>query len=445
MIKSFSVKQASNPVTKGAAAVPYTTTGPVGKSSDGYSLLRAAAYAVGAIGPESAKEEIEIGRRLEKAYRESGYYPSHGKMLIPIGTDHMPTVFPNGETHHEMKSIKTELAGMLRAALPSQIDADYVKKAMGTISATSGGTLVAPPQLGEVIELQRTFESFSAAGSRNVTLPPNGRIIFPKQTSATSGYWVEEAAVITESDIATGSLSLEAKKLGAMIRYSNELLRFASPDIEAMFRTDMAAQLGLTADAAMFDGTGGTQIKGLLTYPTVSTWTAGTDAVIAYTATTVGTNGNTFEPEDFIKMPPRIAEVAQRLPRTWIMRTGMPESIMSRRWDSVTASDGKGGFLYNASRGLGDPLPNMIYGDRLVTSNNVPHNRVKGSGTNLTVAIFGAFSEWIIARSGVLEIDLNPYDATGFPRAQSVLRALLWIDAGPRHLSSFAYADQLIN
>ena len=39
--------------------VPWATSGPVGQDSAGYSVLKAAAYALGFVGPDQAKEEIE--------------------------------------------------------------------------------------------------------------------------------------------------------------------------------------------------------------------------------------------------------------------------------------------------------------------------------------------------------------------------------------------------
>ena len=48
----------------------------------------------------------------------------------------------------------------------------------------------------------------------------------------------------------------------------------------------IALAAALKADLSMFEGTGGTQIKGLITY----------SGIVSHTASTVGTNGNTFQP-----------------------------------------------------------------------------------------------------------------------------------------------------
>src|SRR5439155_82144 len=171
-------------------------------------------------------------------------------------------------------------------------------KALGTIQDTAGGGLVRFPVLGELIELQRNLEAFAAAGAQEVALPPNGRLQFPKLTGGSTAYWVGEASSITESQPTTGNLDLQAKKLGVLVKVNNELLRFASPSAEGLVRLDMARVAALKADLAMLEGTGGTQIKGLTTYSDIT----------AHTASTTGSNGDTFQPEDVALMEGKLPD-----------------------------------------------------------------------------------------------------------------------------------------
>jgi len=69
-------------------------------------------------------------------------------------------------------------------------------------------------------------------------------------------------------------------------------LRFASPSAEGLVRLDMARVAALKADLAMLEGTGGTQIKGLITYSDIT----------SHTASTTGSNGDTLQPEDVALM-----------------------------------------------------------------------------------------------------------------------------------------------
>src|SRR5438105_14372104 len=53
--------------------VPWVTSGPVGQDSAGYSVLKAAAFAMGFIGPEQAKEEVHIHQQLRELYKTYGF------------------------------------------------------------------------------------------------------------------------------------------------------------------------------------------------------------------------------------------------------------------------------------------------------------------------------------------------------------------------------------
>src|SRR5215471_20059809 len=55
--------------------VPWATSGPVGQDSAGYSVLKAAAFALGYIGPEQAKEELHVHHQLRDLYQGFGFVP----------------------------------------------------------------------------------------------------------------------------------------------------------------------------------------------------------------------------------------------------------------------------------------------------------------------------------------------------------------------------------
>lgn len=444
---------------------------PIGrlKPSQGYSYARCMAVAKGYILPQNAPEEMEANDFLRKTLIPYGFVPTFGdRGFLSIGsTKFLPTRhFEGGGEWDVMKKFQTDIKAKMLASAPKEYDFDHpgvqallhqtmrakgitdievAKKAMGQTVDALGGTLVPAPAQGEFIDLQRNFEAFTRAGAREVPLPPQGRISYPKQVNGSTAYWVGEAATITESDLATSSLYLEAKKLGVLTRVSDELMRFSDPQVEAIIRYDQAMQSALKADVAMFTGTGGTQIKGLLTYPTGAAnapWVQGTDNVILRTASTTDTNGDTLQPQDPILLSQTLPDPVQAMPKTFIFYTPQAMSIMGRRTDAVTANDQKGQFVFDLNRDPATGLPNGLYGNKVITSYNVPSNIIKGSGTNLTLLLVGAFSDWFIARSGVVEFDSNPWSY--FAQVQTQLRTIQYIDAGPRHNASFGYITSLL-
>jgi len=438
---TFIEEQAATAVEKAARVerrVPWVTSGPVCNDSAGYSVLKAAAFALGYVGPEEAKEEIHAHQQLRDLYAGYGFMPHHGQQsfLVPLASAHLPAFEPQGrrlrdELHQKMTVHADKFD-------PEEADwiarrAGFRRKSLGTLVDTAGGTLVPLPLLGELIDLQRSMEVFASAGAREVALPPNGRIQFPKLTAASTAYWVGEGSAITESQPATGNLDLQAKKLGVLVRLNNELLRFTSPSAEGLVRHDMARAAALKADLAMLEGTGGTQIKGLITYAGIG----------AHTASTVAANGDPFQPQDVALMESKLPDAVDA-PTAWVMRKAMFAALMNRRADAVAAADAKGPFLLRGPTQTPSALPGDLYGTRVVRSAQVSNTRVKGTGTDLTYILLGYFPDWVVARMGVMEFLASGLGDTALTNDQTLLRGIQHIDAGPRQAASFVLCDQLV-
>ncbi len=402
--------------------------GPLSRESQGYSIFKAIGLSKGWVSPDVCKEEIEMGRKLKEMYRNhSTVHPQ--SILIPYSTRDMPRDDGGAlalEFRHKMMD-------STRGYDPEETN--WIRqKAMGTISDTAGGSLVPFPVLGDMIDLQRNLEVFTRAGASEITLPPNGQIDYPKLTGGSTAYWVGEGLAITASQQTTGVLRLNAKKLGVIVPVNNELFRFAGPSAEGMIRNDMARQAALKADLAMLEGTGGTQPKGLITYPTSSAWTQGEDKLLTYAVTSA-----TLQPQDIEKASSVLPdEVVNANSLTWIMRNQLWGDISTRRGDAITANDQHGTFVFNWTRTAGEKLPLRLNDAPVVTSSQV--SKTRGTGAQ-TYALVGMFSDWIIGRFGVLEVFANTADTTSFYNDQTAIRCIQFIDCGPRHSSSFCLID----
>jgi len=445
---SFIEQQTATAVEKAARVdrrVPWATSGPVGRDSAGYSVLKAAAYALGYVGPDQAKEEIHTHHQLRDLYASYGFIPHNGaqSFLVPLASAHLPVFEPQGQrlqaelhqkmTVHADRFDPDEADWLVRRGSGSGMRV----KTLSTLTDTSGGSFVSLPVLGELIDLQRNLEAFANAGAREIAMPPNGRIQFPRLTGASTAYWVGEGTEISESTPSTGNLDLHAKKLGVLVSLNNELLRFASPSAEGLVRFDMARAAALKADAAMLEGTGGTQIKGLITY-------GGGNSIRTHTASTTGTDGDTFQAADVALMEAKLPDAVDS-PSAWVMRKSLFAALMNRRADAVTANDGKGAFLFrggNSSAAAAPPAE--LYGTRVVRSSQVSAARVKGAGTNLTYALLGYFPDWIVARLGVMEFLASGLGDTALRNDMTFLRGIQHIDAGPRNPASFVLCDKLV-
>jgi HK97 family phage major capsid protein len=437
---TFIEQQAGTAVEKALPAkverrVPWATSGPVGRDSAGYSVLKAAAFALGFVGPEFAKEEIHTHNQLRDLYQGYGFLPHHGQQsfLVPLASAHLPAFEPQGrKLRDELRQKMTAQANQFDPDEADWIGRKLRRKALGT-TEEEGGELVPSAMLGELIDLQRKLEVFASAGAREIALPPNGRIAFPKLTAASVAYWVGEGSAITESQPSTGNLELTAKKLGVFVKLNNELLRFSSPSAEALVRHDMARAAALKADLAMLEGSGSTQIKGAITYSGITTHVAGT----------TGANGDTFTPADVAAMEAKLPDAVEA-PTAWVMRKAMFAALVNRRADAVSAADGKGPFLFRDTRSLGADRPSELFGTKVVRSAQVAANREKGAASNLTYILLGHFPDWIIARLGVMEFLASGHGDTAIQNDQTFLRGIQHIDAGPRNEASFVLCDDLL-
>ncbi len=422
-----------------ARRVPWVTAGPVGQDSAGYSVLRAAAYALGYADPSQAKEEIHIHKQLADLYAGYGFVPHHGgqSFLVPLASAHLPAFEPHGRrVQLELRQKMTAQAGRFD---PDEADwigrraGRFSQKTLSTGVSDEGGTLVGLPVLGELIDLQRSLEAFATAGASEIALPPNGRVQLPKLAGASTAFWVGEGSPITDSTPSTGSLDLQAKKLGVLVKLTNELLRFASPSAEGLVRYDMARAAALKADKAMLEGTGGLQILGLM---------ANAD-VTQHAARTVGANGDRLEPEDVALMEAKLPDAVDG-PTAWVMRKALFAALMNRRSDAVAAADGKGAFLFRPNRIAADGVPQTLFGAKVVRSSQVSATRAKGTASNLTYAVCGHFPDWVTARMGVMEFLASGHGDTALANDLTYLRGIQHLDAGPRHGASFVVCDSLL-
>ena len=432
------------------ARVPYGTTGAL-RQSGSYSIARAAGFALGILPAEMCKEEIQTHTVMKGLYAGShlGFEPR--SFLVPFASGYLPTGY--GDSPYQTDPNKVSAVNEIREKMAASVDqggfdeAYERRKALGTIDDSAGGSFRAAPQLGEIIDLQRTAEVFSRCGAREVPLPPNGQISYPRLKNAATAYAVGEGAALTEANATTGSLLLQAKKYAVLSKINSELFKFSNSAVEAMLRMDMAQTAARKLDADMLYGTGGTAIKGLRTYSTQTSWSQGTsDKVMLYTSAGAATDGDTLQPEDIEGMLGILPDGVE--PTAWVMRRVMLSKLATRRVGSgYAANDGKGPFAFDITRTTAEGTGRrpFLAGVKVVDSQTVTATLAKGSsGSVLTEILAGDFGDWLIGRAGVMEFLATNQGDTAFVNDQVWLRGIQHIDAGPRNASSFVACTSLL-
>lgn len=229
-----------------------------------------------------------------------------------------------------------------------------------------------------------------------------GPFALPKQASSGAGYWVAEGNAPTESQQAIGQVSFTPATLGAFTDITRSLTKQTSMSAEQFVRDDLTRVLAIELDRTGINGSGsGAQPTGILQ-----------DSEIATVA--IGTNGGA---------------------PTWAKIVEMESTVAAANADVasmayLTSALGRGKLKTTEKGSAGYPVylwdsGNLVNGYRAVATNQVPSNLSKGSGSNLTAAIFGDFSALVMAMWGGVDIVVDPYSQS----TSGTVRVVALVDA----------------
>lgn len=425
----------NTPTKEEVFGAPYARKGESALTSRGFRFTNLMGLMGGVLQPEQCKVEIEVCERLRKSYLATGSYSTAPgvKFLAPFGTDLMC-----GDAKAEITDqFRVEMKSLCHAGVEGMDPAemDWVsKKIYGRKTSQSwldeslGGSLVAPPAFGELIQLLRNKDALINAGARVEALPPQGRLKLPRQTTPTTGYHIGENSSITSSTFGTGFLELSAKKIAALVTLPNELIRFASPATEAILRADMTKTLSLTMDYQLLYGEGSDTFPlGLVNTPNIATVTPSDDTA------------EQLAPQDLFSFISAV-EANNGEFQGWILRPELFYSFVQARAGVYNGSSivNQGQFVYDQFRQLGQGFPKLLAGYPAVTTAQVSITR--GTGDDTTV-FGGQWDDYIIAMFGSIEFAQATQGDTAFANDQTVVRAILSYDGAPRHPGVFAIAD----
>ncbi|MCH7537549.1 MAG: phage major capsid protein, partial [Proteobacteria bacterium] len=260
----------------------------------------------------------------------------------------------------------------------------HYKAAQSAGSAEGGGLLILDDMANEVIELLSPFSVVRQIGARSVSIP-RGSLRTPKITSGVSSGYVGEGQAIPSSQMKTGQISLQARKLASLVVLTSELGAFAV-DIDAILLDDMLSSIGKTEDIAFLFGSGTeNEPRGIADWAIDANVFNATQAGGTATLTEVQTDLR--KAEDLLLS----ADVPMRTP-VWIMS---PRSRLFLRDLRDTQDKGIFGDEMRQSR--------TINGVPFFQTNNIPNNL--GGGSNESVVILVDASEVIIGDVPQVSVD----------------------------------------
>ena len=299
--------------------------------------------------------------------------------------------------------------------VPLSVFHEPVEERVVTTTLPAGGpgsNIIATDLLeGQFIDRLRAALRVRQLGARVLT-GLVGNVDIPRlKLSATSG-WVAENTALTASDVEVDQVAVRPKHAGALVEFSRNMLMQASPDVEQLVRRDFAAILAEAVDDVAIEGGAAEEPDGVLA-------TAGIGDV------PVGANGGAITWNLVIDL---IAEVEIDNAEGSAFMTNSKVVKSARKTAKVTATDS----VMIMQR------PTELAGFPLASTNLVPSDLLKGTGTDLSALLFGNWGDLILAFWSELDVLVNPFETTAFKKGNVQVRGMLTMDVAVRHPESFA-------
>lgn len=283
----------------------------------------------------------------------------------------------------------------------------------GTPSA--GGATAAEMLAGQFAESLKPAAAILGAGATVLTGMTGASFSIPRVTTGASVAWKGESVAADETNLAFDKLTLVPLTVSGYIDVSRRLLAdsAASGGLDAAITRELLRSVMAEVDRAAVCGGGTTEPLGILEDPDIP-------------VVSIAADGGAVAWSHLCDMEESAAGVPGAL--AWLTNAKVRKSL--RKTARGTGLD----FCMPGTDLLGHPL---------VTSSNVPSDLTKGSGTNLSGLIHGAFEHLLVCIWGpaALDVVVNPYQhAVG----QTVrITGFIDVAVGVRYPSAFAVCKDI--
>lgn len=187
-------------------------------------------------------------------------------------------------------------------------------------SDSLGGFLVPPQMEQSIIDLREEYSVFRQYAM--VSPMSSDTKIVPRRASGLTAYFVGENTEITASDKSWNTISLTAKKLAVMCKYSSELAEDATISIADDLSSEVAYSMAVKETECGFNGDGTSTYGGIVGIK--NALLAGSE----YTAANGNTSFGTLDLEDFEGMIGKLPRYPGIQPRWYIHQAGWAASML---------------------------------------------------------------------------------------------------------------------
>jgi HK97 family phage major capsid protein/HK97 family phage prohead protease len=387
---------------------------------------------VGVAFPAFPATSVIALRSLERARQEARMSQPPAAVVAPVVPDPMPPLAPVLHDDYDSAlrrfSLRALLAGAAglpnvdwgrerevsqevahRASRPFQgyaVPMTVLEQRVITTALPAGGpggSLIGTDHRGDLsIDRLRAALKVKQLGAR-VLSGLTGNVEIPRLKASVTSGWVAENTALTVSDPQFEKITLTPKHVGCLAEYSRNMLLQSSPDIEELLRADFAQVLAAAVDLAAIQGGGANQPVGILATAGIGSATGGATwaTVIELIADVEAANA-----------------VGTGFLTNSAVVAALRKAVKVATTDSQMVMEG----------------PATLAGYPVAVSNLVPAQTI----------IFGNFTDLFLAYWSELDLLVNPYESTAFPKGNVQVRGFVSMDVALRHPQSFAAASDVI-
>jgi HK97 family phage major capsid protein len=251
----------------------------------------------------------------------------------------------------------------------------------------------------------------------------HGNFALPRQSGIGTVTWVAESTSVGSTGQTVDQVLCTPKTVGAYTDQSRRFLEQLSINPEMFVRNDLSNILSRGIETAVYNGTGAPQPTGILQ-------AAGITQIIA-----LGTNGGNPSYQAAVQLEEQLGKANADVGNMAYLTTAAGKATMK-----MTPKQGLSQTTY---------VPEFLWEKGGIineypaySTNLVPSNLTKGSGTALSAWLFANWMEAILAFWTGMDVLVDPY--TGGPAGTIRIVVLQDCDFEYRHANSFAYCNDMI-
>ena len=302
--------------------------------------------------------------------------------------------------------------------IPADISWGQRDQTVGTNS--QGGFLKPTEHLGDqFIEALQSKLTITSLGAR-VMAGLKGDISIPKMSaSVTNSAFVAEGSAPSEGAATFAQVTMSPKTLAAYVDVSRKLMMQSDPSVEQLLRNDIIATFARKIDEVAIEGGASNEPSGILN-----------DSDAATVA--IGTNGGAITYAKVVDLVKEV-EIDNAIIGDNPAFLTNPKVIAKLRTIAKQGSGVEGNFILDPN--------NTMLGYNVESTNLVPSDLSKGTGSNLSALIYGDFSQLMLGfYSGVdVVVDQASLSTSGGTR----LAFFQDCDVAIRHGQAFSFIKDI--